>query len=280
MLSYKLWRRLLWPDTANPLFRRTVDSPPPVLPGLSSRWLLLPFLAILLLNPLLIVALWLLVPVLVFVLSPVLLALLITLAGVYWAASISSALAREQTLRTYDLISVSLDGFLNASWLIAVGCVYRHQLFVLLRVGLLVMMAGGVGLVVLMSGVLVFWPSLDGLRTLLDMLALVAVFYIHHIQTAALSVCAGLFISTFVTNRAEARLLAGLLLLVLQCFSYLLFVLIVWLVEAGLYGSALYPLLPLFYVCLFTIIREGGLIWLWQIVCTRLNSPALMQIPA
>lgn len=298
-MTLRLWRRLLNPDIRNPLFRRVVEDAQADL-TLALRWHIAPriyrlllvalILAAVAVNPLLpAVALFVLPIALIlgFTLLPFSLPLVVNGIGFFWAANIGAAVARQKLLRRYDLLSVSLDGSLNASWIIASACVWRGG-FGILHVAQRGVLWLGIGLLALgsVSGAAAL-RSGDGqqtllmLRTLADMAALLAGFQLHYLQTVILSLAAGMYAAAYLANPFEARLAAALVLLAAQAGAYIVFGLaVVGLLaplETPFYEAhpAAYMSLPFLYLLCFCLPREVIIMALWYALSKRLNASAV-----
>ncbi|MBZ0296326.1 MAG: hypothetical protein K8L99_27445 [Anaerolineae bacterium] len=285
MISLKHWSLLQHPDTTNPLFRRTVQVSfsgtwKQIKNAIPRPWWWLVVLILLLINPVYVLLAVVVIPLgllILFVMSPLFMPLLVTIAAVYWTASISGALVYLQTQRTYDILYLSLDGFRNLSWMIASGCIHRDGLFDTLHIGLRIAAGLGVVAIVMLIGLMLLIPDTDtamALRTLMEMITLLIAFYVHHVQTVGLSLMSGVYVSTFATSQLEARVLAGGLFLGLQVGSYGLFVALVTLlapldIALQTWSPLVYVLMPVFYLGMFTGIRELMVTFLWQALTAR-----------
>ncbi len=299
ILTLRLWRRLLNPDVRNPLFRQTAEAITslPVLPrwhiSPRQRWLLLAavLVVLFLVNPLLPLAILFVMPIatiLGFTLLPFSLPLLVNVAGIWWAANAGGALARQQALRRYDLLSVSLDGNLNASWVIASACAQRGGLG-LLHLAQRAVLWLGVGLLgaLLLIALWMTFSQSDGLslerltltmRTLMDLVMLLAGFHLHYMQTIILSLIAGMYVATHLNYPFEAQLSAGLVFVGAQVASYMAFGLVSMVLLAPLepYLYTAHPLvyisLPCLYLVSFYLPREIFIVLLWHLLGERLNT--------
>ena len=296
LLTWKLWRVLREPPLmAHTLYRRFVSRQP-----LSFRlsydrrivwlllWLLVAYLAIkhgvvsLLLMILLIPALG----VLAFLLLPVFLPVLTTLLGGFWAASISATVIRERHTHTYDLLCLAPGGGLGANWAIASGCLHRGEAFDALRAAVYAALA--IGLMFLGAMILVALLTaaagtgsaqhlLVPARTLLELVVVLVMFWLHYVQSVVLSALAGIYVPGLWEGRADTPWVALLFFLALQVGSWLLLILLHLLAqplvssitpEAGL-G---YVLVPLAYFVVFVLLREAIILWLWHSITLHLNA--------
>ena len=295
ILTWKLWRVLSEPPVfAHAQYKRVVLAR-----GLNAfgeinwRWvwlLLVPLLIYLLFRHGLIalVMLVFVVPaagVLAFLLLPVLLPPFTTLIGGYWAAIITRTIVKEHRAHTYDLLCLAPEGTLGANWAIATGCLHRGDIFVGLRFAMFVAMVIGGGLLVLLAIVALFMairatPLLmlvTAVRTIADLAVVLALFYIHYVQSMVLSALVGVCAPALFESRSDAPWLAFGLFEVIQFGSYGVFALLHFLIVPAL--SSLTPdmwlayiLAPLVYLVGFTLLREAIILGLWELVRVRLNA--------
>ncbi len=304
MLTWRLWRALRYPPVS-PLLRMKATRLPQ-----SPLWPLPHFLAWRGVMPkllLLIAALALMqrfgvaglllgafaVPgaiVLIFLGLPLLLPLASLFLGSYWAADISRNIRRERVTRTWDLVCAAPTGTPGASHAIASRCLMRSgvfstvQMLQLIALGLCLaglLLMGSIFVVMLLRGA----PAdelIPALRTLIDIIALVAALWLHWQQTVVLAALTGLLLAS--SDGQQTPLFATLLFPALQLGSWTLFALQLnllqpltaqfdpqaWLIQA---------LLPLAYLALFLLPREGLVHALWHLVGQRLQTDELFNSP-
>jgi hypothetical protein len=294
-LTWKLWRILSEPPVfAHAQYKRVVLARTMnIFQELNWRWLWLlvvPVAVYLVLQHGVIAILMLVfaVPasgVLVFLLLPVLLPPFTVLMGGYWAAIITRTIVKEHRAHTYDLMCVAPEGTLGANWAIASGCLHRGDVFGGLRFAMVVALIIGGGLLVLLAIVAVFMalratPTLmlvTAVRTIADLGVVVALFYIHYVQSLVLSVLVGVCAPALFDNRSDASWLAFGLFEVIQFGSYGVFFLLHLLIEPLLRTLTpdawlAYITVPLLYLLLFTLLREAIILVLWETIRVRLNT--------
>lgn len=226
--------------------------------------------------------------VLAFLGLPLLLPLASLFFGSYWAVNIGRSIRRERAARTWDLLCAAPAGRQGASHVIISRCLLRGGIFSAVQalqqialglcLGALLLM-GGIFLVLLLRGE----PAsglLPALRTLLDIAALVAVLWPHWLQTVALAALCGLLLSG--DGGGEAPWFAALLFPALQLGSWALFALQLRLLQplATRLEAEMAPawlLLPLLYLALFLLPREGLVYALRQLVAQRLQTKELFN---
>lgn len=297
-VTWRLWRALRSLDARHPLFERAADAPyPALLPGrrIPWRWVALALLAALALNaPGVVLALPVLLPVsgvMLLLFAPLLFPLALHALGALWAAGISATIDRARATGIYDLTAASPAGRLAASWALAGGGLHRGGWLdaadalarILMRLG------GGLLLLLAAMGLWVIGGDLRGpgltphaletTRTLLDMAALLAGFYLHYIQSVLLAALAGMLIPTLgVGARLDGPLLAGVLYLALQAGFYAacaaLYVLARPLLLAGPgdLPAPVFLLLPLLALGMWYGLREALIGWLWAGLERRLGD--------
>src|SRR5664279_375188 len=204
-----------------------------------------------------------------------------TLAGLYWATRVSSAIARERERGIYDLLSTSPYGAFSASWAICTGCQYYDQTFngtgaqrvwfsrMFFLTLLLFSAIISLGNTRTFSG-----DTLEGFLNVLEIVVvLAAAFYIDDIHSTVIGSLVGLIIPLFARNRLDARIGAFVSFLLLQISAFTL----VWIIgfqtmpqinaSLALNGFAAEIALPLELLLVFFAVREGIARVLW-----RLNS--------
>ena len=304
MLTWRLWRALRYPPVS-PLLRmkstRLPQSPLWPLPhflawrGVMPKLLLL-VAALALLERFGVAGLLLgafAVPgaiVLIFLGLPLLLPLASLFLGSYWAADISRNIRRERVTRTWDLVCAAPTGTPGASHAIASRCLMRSGVFSTVQVLHLIALGLCLAGLLLMTSIFVIMllrgaPAdelIPALRTLLDLFALVAALWLHWQQTVVLAALTGLLLAS--SGGQQAPWFATLLFPALQLGSWTLFALQLqllqpltaqfdpqaWLIQA---------LLPLAYLALFLLPREGLVHALWHLVGQRLQTDELFNSP-
>jgi hypothetical protein len=278
-LSLQVWNALRRPPIHHPLFRRARQIPVMIEPHRP------PLVRRLAVTALFAVVLYLCVRyfsqvifvIILFVplgLTALYMALHGTIAGLYWAVRVSSAIARERERGTYDLLSTSPYGAFSASWAICTGCQYYDQTF------------NGAGaqrvwysriffltLLLLTAIISLANPriqTLEGFLYIVEVVVILAVaFYLDDIQSTVIGSLVGLIVPLFARNRLDARVGAFAGFLVLQVGAYALVALIdfVWLpqVSAALDSGAAEFALPVGQFAVFFAMRELIARVLWRL---------------
>ncbi len=303
MLTWRLWRALRYPPVS-PLLRmrktRMLRQPVwplrrnPGLRGILFKLLLL-LLALLLLARYGVAGLFLgafALPgaiVLTFLGLPLLLPLASIFLGSYWAADISRNIRRERVTHTWELLCAAPTGTPGASHAIASRCLLRGGVFstvqVLQQIALGLCLAG----LLLMASIFVLMlfrgaaqeELLPALRTMLDLVALVAALWLHWQQTVVLAALTGLLLAGD-DGGAETPWFATLLFPALQVGSWTLFAMQLYVLEpltARIDPEAwlAWVLLPLVWLLLFLLPREGLVYALWRLVGQRLQTDELLS---
>jgi hypothetical protein len=280
-LSLQMWNALKRPPIHHPLFRRVSRNhaqPQPRHLSLPQRIGLLVLLGIILYLSLrfyteIIFVIILFVPLGI---TALYMALHGTIAGLYWAIRVSSAIARERERGIYDLLSTSPYGAFSASWAICTGCQYYDQTF------------NGVGaqrvwysriffltLLLLTALISLANPrvqSPEGFLYVLELVIILAIaFYFDDIQSTVIGNLVGLIVPLFARNRLDARVGAFFGFLLLQIGAYTLVALIdfLWLPQISYaFDSQIAEFaLPIGQFIVFFAVRELVARFLW-----RLNS--------
>lgn len=298
MTSWRLWSALQNPPALNPIFRRIANVEYTFnfrLPGW--LWLrrlgivcLLAFAVVMLITrPQFVLLFVLIIPMSIFLVlmgMPILITIGSSLLGAFWASVVSTAIVRERERGRYDLLCLLPDGMLGTNWAIGSGCIHRNALFDLLQMGsrtlvfFAIVILGIVLIVTLGMGTSLRAANDDLLRaarTILDMIALTAGYYIHYVQGVVLSPLTGILTAIHVHSQLEARLIAPVIFLTLQIGSYALTFLIAFTILPGAFQSAfqsnspLLMVLPFAQLAIFCVIREGIFLVVWMMVKQGLN---------
>ncbi|MEO8395392.1 MAG: hypothetical protein ABI700_20530, partial [Chloroflexota bacterium] len=289
-VTLQVWNALKRPPIHHPLFRRASQKRPPV-PAkslstvqritLSVLFALLAYVGLRYFSQLVFIIVFF-IPIAI---AGVYMALHGTLAGLYWAIRVGSAIARERERGTFELLSTSPYGPFSASWAICTGCQYYDQTF------------NGVGAqrvwfsriffltLLLMSGLLSLPEAhglgvpnntsanfLESLLSVIEMVCVLALaFQIDDIHSTVIGSLVGVIVPLFARNRLDARIGAFVGFLVLQITAYIF----VWVIgfmaipelNANLSLSATVAALalPLEQLVVFFIVRECIARVLWGV---------------
>lgn len=281
MLTWTLWRAVRNPPSTHPIFLHIFN-------GKYIQFHRFGYIAWLILAPLLLCGLsFYLHPSLNFTFVAAIMQFYFLYVGIHsltWAMNVSSTIVKEQEANTHDLLGVTPVGSVGAYWAIFTGCIYRKGEFLNFNNN------GTTWIIrVLFAISIIFVPvsnaggrvvDLDSLVVLVYLAALVAAFYIDHIQSVLLGSLVGMLIPTTTHNPVESRLFVLGSFLAIQGISYFL----VWLTLSLL--SALYDAipqqsiivamsLPILRVIIFYAIREGFVRLLWERLGRQLNASDL-----
>lgn len=235
-LSLQVWNALRRPPIHHPLFRRVSKNRAFSLPRrltLPQRIGLMAFFTIMLYLSLRYYTQMIFV-ILFFIplgLTGLYMALHGTLAGLYWAVRVSSAIARERERGIYDLLSTSPYGAFSVSWAICTGCQYYDQTF------------SGTGaqrvwfsriffltLLLLSAAISLADPrtrSPEGFLFVSELVVILAIaFHLDDIQSTVIGSLVGLIVPLFSRHPLDARVGAFIGFLLLQVGAYTLVALI------------------------------------------------------
>ncbi len=290
VVTMQVWNALKRPPIHHPLFRRVSQKHPPPPPrslssvqriALAVLFALLATIGLRYFSQLVFIILFF-IPIGI---TGLYMALHGTVAGLYWAIRIASAIARERERGTFELLSTSPYGPFSASWAICTGCQYYDQTF------------NGVGaqrvwfsriffLTLLLISGLLSLPEAHGLgvpnntsenfaESLLSVIELVSVlalaFHIDDIHSTVIGSLVGVIVPLFARNRLDARVGAFVGFLALQITAYA----VVWVIgfmfmpnlntNLSLSASVAALALPLEQLAVFFIVRELIARVLWSV---------------
>jgi hypothetical protein len=290
-MTWKLWRALQHPPIRHPLYRRAL-SLHPVDKLRFDQAVTLHFLWRLVL-PLLFMSIFALTPIILplIIVTPILLPLIVNWCCIQWAIKTGGAIASENEQGTFDLAALTPPGPFGASWTICSACIHRGpsftdlHTFVRVLVKFLLLMTGiGFVIAILMalgrplSEIDRATFSQTTFVLLLQAAALVAAFYLDHVQSAVVGGLVGMLAPIYVQNRFDARAWGLFGYLFLQVSAYLLTWFIGFQVIPALYEvlnfTSFYAELsvPIMRVALFYAIREGIIAGLLHVLMGRLNA--------
>lgn len=203
-----------------------------------------------------------------------------TIYGAIWTVNISGQIAIERDSGTYDLLCLSPAGTIGTTWAICTGCIHRDEAFrhINSQESWSVRFILLVPLVI--STHLVFRQLFGeaGDMTLLWILALIALFYIDHVQSILMASLLGALASYYAPGRLDARLWALAGFMAVQLATYTFPVIMGIIVLPGLYqrlnihGWSAGLSLPIFSVLIFYSAREYILCRLWRALSEQLNA--------
>lgn len=280
MLTWKLWRALCSPPYAHPLFQRTITTQ-----LIRSR---LRRLVELITGYLVICTLATFIWPLLFA-NPAIIVLVIvacsnTVYSLTWAFRISTAIAREYELETYDLLCLQPPGALGVGWLLCTGNLYRSPFFrgirfimpiVSISVTLALVIALAIPILLSISSAGQF-ESMQLFMTLVSAPILaIAFFYVDHVQSLLLANLIGMFTPTFLPDRLYAGLWSVSGFLALQIAVYLVTLIVSFIILPTFYDvSTLHAslILSALRLLIFYALREGLILAIWHLLKQRLNA--------
>ena len=293
MLSWRLWRQVSRPDSSNPIVRRIGNAPKAAhTAGRRSRWRRLLWagaalgLIAIVLNPTQILVLLFVLPMLMITLAaaaPLLLPLAATVSGALLAAEVISAIVREKSQHTYELMCACPEGALYANWSCAIGVAHRGGWFSALRWGTAMSLRLGLvglgGLMLLGLGLLASDQQAIGaeqVRIILVYAMLLVLYGAQLAQSLPLSLIIGLLASSFDWRRRDAQLIGAFMYLVCQTLPMMLALLAYgagsrWAVDAH---SALRIDVELGALLVIVLAREVVIVVLWGALRRRLDAPS------
>lgn len=300
MITWRLWSALRNPPSSDPLFQRiatleyhfNIEFPKHRLSGKLALLLILPLIGVMLaIYPQTALFLFLLMPMSIALLVfavPVFLLFGTSIVGMFWAVVVCNALVREREARRYDLLCMTPDGEVGATWSICAACLHRGSFFELMDAGLralmlvfsvmltlLTLLAIGIGLNNSRT------PDHDlmvSLRTLVEAITLVLVYFLHHQQSVVLSGLVGAVSAIYLRSRLEAQLIVPVLFLGLQIGSYFLGLLVAVDGMSQLYSRLFIPdslavlTLPLAMMATFFLLREAIIFGCWALLRQHLQA--------
>lgn len=248
-MTWKLWQALKRPPTRHHLFRRTfaaTDEPFPWYIGCSQ------FLALIFIVPIL--------------------AFAGAIYGMGWAVGVSNVLGKERQRKSFDLLSLSPSGPLGISWALSLGYLYHHRTFRNINDTFNLLLRLSAGTMLLVPVVLIVNWQGDGFNFFTFVLSLAALWvalYLDHVQSLLLAPLVGIAVTLLTDNRLNAQLYAFAAYTGLQLMTYLVTLLVGFVIVPGLFawfglpdGFAVLLLIPL-RLGLFYAVREAQIALLW-----------------
>ncbi len=210
-----------------------------------------------------------------------------TLYGMFWAVKASGIIARERTGGAYDLYCMAPEGALGVNWAICAGCLHFNKR--LEHIHKLVRSLLGIGLATIMLILLIVAFSIlqGGPHTtqpeatyrsslmLIQVTALLGIFYIDHIHSIVLSSVVSILVPTYTQGRLDAQLGTVGIYIFLQVAAYVTAYMVCLLLLPALYsgmtGLGAQMSLAALQVVAFYGIREAIITLLWHRMVKQLN---------
>jgi hypothetical protein len=293
MLSWKLWRTLQNPPLKHPIFRRASMG---TTTSISAKTRHSPIIFPLIIVMIPIVAAQLLhintfvmlvsLPILLvmtMIISPLLLPVIIFCFGAYIATRISHAVFMEKQNATYDLLHLPPVQIIRTDWTLATGVLYRNHAFELLNYAAQFTMFGaGVAIVITIAVFLATGYAIR-LTELLNMVALLALFYTGYVQSIVVSIILGLLVPQYAANVEQNSFNAAFAYLIVQSGTYLLALLVGFSLLPSLYDRlnlvnhwADMSLMFWRFILIYGS-RELTIAYLWRYLVYKLNDDTIVM---
>lgn len=199
-----------------------------------------------------------------------------------WVIHISMSIAKEHEHETFEQLSLPPAGALGVSWAIASASIHRNDTFGWISSLRMWTMAGIASIALSVLFTSVFAPTGPDLYQftliLIQILALLALSYLDHVQSIVQGCLIGMLTPTFVFRRLDVRFLSVIGFLVSQIAVYaawvfLGFVALPFIFEfVGFNGWFADISMTILRVALFYSLREGLIFLLWRVLSERLNA--------
>jgi hypothetical protein len=188
----------------------------------------------------------------------------------------------------FELVSLSADGGIGASWAICTAAIHRNQslqqiqspMSWIVRLGFTLLLLASLG-----NFVEPLVPSeadiaMQTLIPLLYLFTLSAALYVDHMQSVAMGSLIGMLMPTYTRSRVDAGIGSLIVFLLFQVMTYVLTLFIGFSLISSLLGSlavsavAASIILPILRLGIFYAIREAIINGLWRVLVERLNIAA------
>ena len=291
MLSWRLWQTLSEPPFRNPIFHRIRSEhhkryrpkQQVVMPSYF-HYIMLVFVVIGIIRVPEILVILIQLPALLIVfaiISPILFPIVVMFTGGYLISKIVSGINKEKRQYTYELLCASPQGTLHACLLFAMGIFYRgdwfnwQQTFVHLTfrvIQIILIVLGGLTLLTFISGD--ESTHFVSLRTLVNLVLLLGLYYSSLLQPFVLSLLIGVYGASLDLNQRDSNIVALLLYVVLQCVPY-----IVGLALFIVFNTIVFAPHPAVHIGIDCIVlgsiyfvREWSIVMMWGRLQHKLNA--------
>jgi hypothetical protein len=239
MLSWRLWQALIEPAYKNPIFKRSCNErrlqatakTSATFPKFASRLIVL-LIGLAIINTPYLLLLFFQIPafvIMIVVLTPLFLPLIIMVFGIYLVSKITMTIHKEKRQYTYDLLCASPDGTLRANWIFATGIVHRGDWFYWIEaLGHFTYRIGQIFLLGTASFTLISLLRSDPsthfeiLRTLINILLLVGLYYTNMMQSFVQILLVGLYATSLDLNQRDSNLIGLVTYIIIQIMPYLI----------------------------------------------------------
>jgi len=289
-LTWQLWNALRFPMRRHPIFnyarKLDVSSDKP-----SLRWRFLQVLAfvsvilfaIMLPVPAIITALGLVVglPLLLIIFNG-------TVLGTVLVMGIASTIASARKDNRFELMSISLEGGLGVSWLLATGMIHRRNwhktIYRLLKwVVTLILILLGLAMFMLLIGTFASESELlrqqqaNVLRDVINISLIVAVLWLDHIQSLVIALVLGIVIPTIIRTELQLRTMVTVIYLIIQFCTYLAIFILYRLIDiifTGIWANSFMVSIGITVLSIlaFYLMREAIISALWRLMLKQYDA--------
>lgn len=211
-----------------------------------------------------------------------------TALGIILVTGISKTIASAQKSTRFELMSVSAEGALGVSWLLATGTIHRRNwLKVVYRlvkwVVMLVLVLLALAIFMLLLGTitseseLLRQQQLNILRDVINMSLLVAVLWLDHVQSIVIAIVLGIVLPTIIRVEVQLVSMATMIYLIIQCCTYLAIFVVYRLIDiilSSLWGDIFIVSIAVtfFSIVTFYLMREAIIGILWRIMLNKYDA--------
>lgn len=211
-----------------------------------------------------------------------------TALGIILVTGISKTIASAQKSTRFELMSVSAEGALGVSWLLATGTIHRRNwLKVIYRlvkwVVMLVLVLLALAIFMLLLGTitseseLLRQQQLNVLRDVINMSLLVAVLWLDHVQSIVIAIVLGIVLPTIIRVEVQLVSMATMIYLIIQCCTYLAIFVVYRLIDiilSGLWGDMFIISIAVTFISIMTfyLTREAIIGVLWRIMLNKYDA--------
>ena len=289
-LTWQLWNALRFPMRRHPIFnyarKLNIANEKP-----SLRLRLLQGLAII---SVLLFVIFLPVPAIITALGLVLgLPLLLivfngTVLGTVLVTGIASTIASAQRDNRFELMSISLEGGLGVSWLLATGAIHRRNwhktIYRLVKwVVMLILVLLGLAIFMLLIGTVTGESDMlrqqqaNVLRDVINISLIVAVLWLDHIQSLVIALVLGIVIPTIIRTELQLRTIVTIIYLIIQFCTYLAIFILYRLIDIILTGIWANSFITTIAITILSILalyfmREAIISALWRLMLKQYDA--------
>ncbi len=175
-----------------------------------------------------------------------------TILGAIWVTNISATIAHAHRQHHFDLLSLTPQGAYGVSWYLCTGTIHRHNwlrtVYQLLSwvIGLVLVLLALAGLMLIVGYVtanddIIRQAQANVLRDVINIAFIVLALWLDHIQSIVISALLGMMLPTILKDKVQLRTLAPIIYLMTQLLTYLIVLLLYFVITAimtGIWGTA------------------------------------------